>query len=128
MISFLIEGGPIITFPLTLMLILALLMIARSLILNGKIAPKFQKSQILYIKYLGVLALTLGIFGQVIGLYGAFTALEQSGDVAPAMIYGGIKVSSLTTIYGFAIFLLCYTSYILLKLKVERAEARASAS
>ena len=127
MIKFLVEGGLVITLPLTLMLALALLMIARALIMKSQLSVEDQKTQILYIKYLGVLALTLGIFGQVIGLYGAFTSLEAVGDVAPAMIYGGIRVSSISTLYGLAIFLVCYSSWLLLKLKVERSAPKSAA-
>ena len=111
-----------ITFPLTLMLILAIFMIARSLIVTNKLSAETQKSQIVYIKYVGILSLTLGIFGQVLGLYGAFTAMEQAGDVSPHIVYGGLKISSITTIYGMVIFLCCYVSWVLLKAKIERSE------
>lgn len=52
------------------------------------------------IKEAGLLALALGVLGQLIGLFEAFKAIEQMGGVSAAMLAGGLKVSSITTIYG----------------------------
>ena len=57
-------------------------------------------------KELGILALTFGILGQVLGLYSAFKGIEEMGQVSQAMMAGGLKVSSITTIYGLIIFIL----------------------
>lgn len=56
------------------------------------------------IKSVGLLALVVGILGQMIGLFSAFQAIEQMGSVSPAMLAGGLKVSSITTIYGLIIY------------------------
>lgn len=121
MFQFLIEGGLTITLPITLLLIVALLLTFKSIVAKPEIAKEQALTQVNYIKYLGVLALTVGLFGQILGLYNALAAIEAMGDVAPAMVYGGIKVSSITTIYGFSAFLICYTAWLVLKVKVERA-------
>ncbi len=55
---------------------------------------------------IGLLGLITGILGQLIGFYSAFSVLETGVDISPAMIYGGIKVSMITTLYGIAIFLI----------------------
>jgi biopolymer transport protein ExbB/TolQ len=39
-------------------------------------------------------------------LYQAFSAIEQMGSVSQSMLAGGIKVSSITSIYGLVIFIL----------------------
>ena len=62
------------------------------------------------IKSVGLLAVVVGILGQMIGLFSAFEAIEQMGSVSPQMLAGGLKVSSITTIYG----LIIYTVSILL--------------
>ncbi len=59
-----------------------------------------------WVKELGILALTIGILGQLIGLYSAFNAMEQAPDISPEMLAGGLKVSMITTLYGFLIFII----------------------
>ena len=68
----------------------------------------------------GLFALVFGIFGQCIGLYGAFVAIQEMGDVSPALLAGGLKVSMITTLYGFFIFLLSYISWFVLKSKAAK--------
>ena len=59
------------------------------------------------ILFTGSLAFLLGILGQVIGVFEALKALEtMRQDVSPAMIAGGLKVSFLAPLYGFALFLI----------------------
>ena len=60
------------------------------------------------IKAIGIFAIVWGVFGQSIGLFSALQALEGSPDISPAMIYGGLKVSFITTLYGSFIFLLSW--------------------
>ena len=55
---------------------------------------------------IALFALVFGILGQLVGLVGAFQAIEQVGEVSQALLAGGLKVSSYTTMYGFFIFLL----------------------
>lgn len=58
------------------------------------------------IKSVGLLALIVGILGQMIGLFSAFQTIEEMGSVSPKMMAGGLKVSSITTIYGMIIYLI----------------------
>ena len=62
------------------------------------------------LKELGVLALAVGVLGQLIGLYQAFSVLEgfeeAMGEVAgESLIAGGLKVSLTTTVYGLLIYI-----------------------
>jgi len=59
-----------------------------------------------YVRELGLLGLALGILGQLIGLFEAFKAIEIIGDVSPALLAGGLKVSSITTLYGLLGFII----------------------
>ena len=56
------------------------------------------------IKSVGLLAFIVGILGQMIGLFSAFEAIERMGSISPSMLAGGLKVSSITTIYGLIIY------------------------
>jgi hypothetical protein len=58
------------------------------------------------VKQLGLLALAVGVLGQMIGLFGAFEAIESVGGVSQPMLAGGLKVSSITTIYGLLIYVI----------------------
>ena len=62
------------------------------------------------VKELGLLALAVGVLGQLIGLYQAFSVLEgfeeAMGEVAgESLIAGGLKVSLTTTVYGLLIYI-----------------------
>ena len=70
------------------------------------------------IKSIGLLALVVGVLGQMIGLYSAFEAIQQMGTVSPAMLAGGLKVSSITTIYGMVIYIISLVIWLIMgKLK-----------
>lgn len=73
-----------------------------------------------YVKSIGFFGLIVGILGQMIGLYGAFQAIEEAGEVSQALLAGGIKISSITTIYGMIVCVLCYTFYFVLSLVMSR--------
>ncbi len=101
-------GGIEFMSVLTLMFLTALLFAIRAGIAvfsKGQKGAEVQ-SKLDYVKSFGLLALVTGILGQLIGLYGAFSAIEAVGEVSQAMLAGGLKVSSITTMYGALIFVL----------------------
>jgi hypothetical protein len=96
----LIEGGPFFMFPILFLLILILVLIVKGLIdKNGK------EKMIRLISSIGWFTLVWGILGQTIGLIMAFDAIQAAGDVSVGIIAGGLKVSFLTTVFGFFTFL-----------------------
>ena len=58
-----------------------------------------------YGRSIGLFALVTGILGQLIGLYMAFSTIEQVGDISPTLVFAGLKVSMITTMYGMVIYL-----------------------
>jgi biopolymer transport protein ExbB/TolQ len=90
MLNLFYEGGTLFMTILTILLI-------------GIIVCFFKFPNL--IKEVGILALSIGILGQIIGLYGAFKGIEQMGQVSQEMMAGGLKVSSITTIYGLLIYI-----------------------
>jgi len=75
----------------------------------------FQGKDVLHlVREAGLLALALGVLGQLIGLFEAFKAIEAMGGVSPEMLAGGLKVSSVTTIYGLIGFVISRL-YLLIK-------------
>ena len=89
MIDLFMMGGPLFMGILT---VVFLLMIVAGVRNSGE-------------KELGLLALAVGFLGQLIGLFGAFEGIEQMGGVSQAMLAGGLKVSSITSIYGLLIYI-----------------------
>ena len=81
--------------------------------------PRLERG-LKYIKFFGLMALVVGVFGQVIGLFQAFQAIEEIKEVSPSLLAGGLKVSSITTIYGFIIYIFSYLCWFVLNLKYER--------
>ena len=106
-------GGPLFMGLLTLIFLVMLavaVISAKKLMSNGE-------ANLSMIKSVGLLALVIGVLGQMIGLYSAFYAIEMMGEggVSPAMLAGGLKVSSITTIYGLIIYALSIAIYLILK-------------
>ncbi|NND51641.1 MAG: hypothetical protein HKN54_04490 [Flavobacteriaceae bacterium] len=91
MLDLFYQGGPLFMSILTILLLAVLVSFWKF--------PKWTKE-------LGLLALAIGILGQIIGLYGAFKGIEEMGEVSQSMMAGGIKVSSITTMYGILIYIL----------------------
>lgn len=98
-IEILIEGG--ILFMGTLSVFLIAVVITSILALKGKSGRWLKITQ-----ELALFAFVFGIFGQVIGLFSAFEVIQEIGEVSQAILAGGLKVSTYTTIYGFTIYLL----------------------
>jgi biopolymer transport protein ExbB/TolQ len=53
----------------------------------------------------GSYALVLGILGTVVGIAIAAQAVEAVGEVHTQLVWGGIRVSLITTMYGLLVFL-----------------------
>jgi biopolymer transport protein ExbB/TolQ len=53
----------------------------------------------------GSYALMLGILGTVVGIAIAAQAVEAVGQVHTQLVWGGIRVSLITTMYGLLVFL-----------------------
>lgn len=88
-------------------------------IFGGNVSESIDR-QLGYIKSAGLLALVLGVLGQMIGLYSAFAAIEQMGSVSPAMLAGGLKVSSITTLWGMVSYVISLLMYLGLSAAVKR--------
>ena len=97
-------GGPLFMGILTILLI-TVTAVTIYVYLRG------SNRHIPLIKEIGIFALVVGILGQFIGLYQAFQSIEMAGTVSQAILAGGLKVSSITTIYGIIIFLISWLLY-----------------
>ena len=114
-------GGPLFMSILTLVLIANVAWTLFHLLAGlGKSKNQEKTLELLaYGKSIGTFALVTGILGQLIGLYSAFTAIEASNSISRAMIFGGLKVSMITTLYGVFIFLVSLILWFLASLLVR---------
>ena len=121
-----VMGGSLFMSILTILLVI---IVAVSVyfavnIASGKASEKANfKQQLRYIKSLGLFTMITGILGQLIGLFSAFTAIEAAGDVSPAMLAGGLKISLITTLTGIVIYLISILIWFLLDLYYQKKVA-----
>lgn len=98
------QSDPMFIGMLTLILIAMLVVFIKSFKCKG------DKGQldvaIQWIKSIGTLGLVLGIFGQLLGMYSAFTVIEAAPGISPSVLAGGLKVSLITTLYGMLIYII----------------------
>ncbi len=83
------EGG------LGFMIIISLFLIA--LFIAAWKAPR-------WVKEIGIGALVVGIFSSLLGLCQMLNVLQVIGDVSPAVLFGGLKVTMITTFYGLIVY------------------------
>ncbi len=98
--SLLNEGGPFFMYPLLVILILVLILIVKGF-LNKEGVPKTIK----LISSITLFALVWGFLGHIVGMIGAFDSIEAVGEISPAVMAAGIKISLLVPVFGSFIFL-----------------------
>ncbi|MDZ7719607.1 MAG: MotA/TolQ/ExbB proton channel family protein [Balneolaceae bacterium] len=106
-------GGPLFMGILTIILIAVIATAGYIFLQPGRDDSKSPSPTL--VREIGIFALVFGFFGQFMGLYQAFTAIEQMGSVSPALLAGGLKVSTITTLYGMMIFVIAWLLYFGLK-------------
>lgn len=112
-------GGPLFMSILTLLLlgIFAWVIYHLSVYFKNPDSEKALKAKdyLAQTRAIGLFALVTGILGQLLGFYDAFAAIETAPDISPAMLFGGIKISMITTLYGMVIFLFSILTGFLLR-------------
>jgi len=98
MMNLFFDGGALFMGILSLILLLVILVFIRSLSKRGQEATLDRTH--FWLRSLGSLGLLLGVFGQLIGLYSAFTVMESVDSMSPSILAGGLRVSLITTLYG----------------------------
>jgi hypothetical protein len=114
-----IMGGSLFMSILTILLVIviAVSVYYAIVIASGKAKDKSNFShQLKYVKSIGLFTMIVGILGQMIGLFMAFTAIEAAEDISPAIMAGGLKVSMITTLTGIFIYLISIILWFLLDL------------
>lgn len=125
MIDYLMKGYPPFMIFMTVLFVGILILTIRYFVIYVRPKLKYNKDnkrQLEYIKYLGIFSLTVGMLGQIFGLYNAFKAIQIWGSVSSDILFQGFSVSSITTTYGLIIFITSYLIYLYFKLS-KKAES-----
>ncbi len=118
-----VMGGTLFMSILTILLVI---IVATSIyfamaIANGKAKEKVNfKQQLKYVKSIGLFTMITGILGQLIGLFSAFSAIEQVGDMSMSIVAGGLKISMITTLTGITFYLFSIIFWFLLELWYQK--------
>ncbi len=103
MIDFFVEGGLPWMSALTIVFI--------GLMLAAWKAPG-------WVKEIGLIALTIGVFGTLVGVFLASDDLAKAGDIPSGIVWSGVRVALITTLYGIIIYIVSLVIRILQKPKL----------
>lgn len=113
-----IEGGPFFMTLILLSLLLSIFFLVKGF-LSVKSNPEKSKKMLQFVNDASLLGLVLGFLGSIIGLIGAFDAIESFDNVSSAMIAGGLKVSFLTIVFGSFTFVVSRIGILILRSLVK---------
>ncbi len=94
--------------------------VEKSVVSYGSVQTGQMESGLSWIGLFIALAPMLGFMGTVVGMIGAFDAIQAAGDISPTLVAGGIKVALLTTLMGLivAVILQLFYNYIIAKIDI----------
>lgn len=92
--------------------------VEKAVVAYGSVEMGRLEKGLTWISLFIALAPMLGFMGTVIGMIGAFDAIQEAGDISPTVVAGGIKVALLTTVFGLiaAIILQIFYNYIVTRI------------
>lgn len=94
-------------------------MVEKSIIAYGSVEMGRLERGLVWISLFIALAPMLGFTGTVIGMIGAFDAIEAAGDISPQIVANGIKVALLTTVAGLIVGIILQVFYNYLVSKID---------
>jgi biopolymer transport protein ExbB len=86
-------------------------MVEKSVISYGGVQAGLLEKGLSWIALFIALAPMLGFLGTVIGMIGAFDAIQVAGDISPSLVAGGIKVALITTVGGLVVAIILQIFY-----------------
>ena len=112
-------GGPFFMFIITLLGLSMFFFVVKSGI---KIFAKknYSGKGINYILMFGSLSFIFGLLAQAIGMFQAFDAIQQAGDISPALVAGGLRVSMIAPLYGAFWFILSIPIWVVFREIVKK--------
>ena len=114
-----IMGGTLFMSILTILLVIIVAVSAYFAVVIASSKSRDKENfahQLKYVRTIGLFTLIMGILGQLIGLFDAFSAIERVGDISPSILAGGLKISMITTLTGMVIYVISIIIWFLLDL------------
>lgn len=94
--------------------------VEKSVVTYGSVQMGQLESGLTWIALFIALAPMLGFMGTVIGMIGAFDAIQAAGDISPSLVAGGIKVALITTVFGLIVAIILQVFYNYLVSKIDK--------
>lgn len=107
------EGGFSIMMFISIIGIVGIILLVRGIFFDQNKNSKLEKT-IVILNSLGLFALVLGVFGQLLKLISTLDYLSAFEDTTPRDLADGLKITLLPTLFGAFIFLFTRFSTILL--------------
>lgn len=107
------EGGFFIMMFIFIVLIIGIFLLVRGIYFAKKRDPKIARTIVL-LNSIGLFALVLGVFGQLISLIETLDYLSSFDDTTPRDFAQGLKFTMLPTLFGSLVFLFTRFSTIVL--------------
>lgn len=108
--------------PMLLIGLVALVAVAAAIAGTFSDGPLAGKAGLLagWARHAAVFLVVMGLLSQAVGLYQALSAIEGAGgQVPPAMVAGGLKVSFIAPIFGLMEFLVLYTLSFIVRMRTR---------
>lgn len=93
--------------------------VEKSVVSYGSVQTGQMESGLSWIGLFIALSPMLGFMGTVVGMIGAFDAIQAAGDISPTLVAGGIKVALLTTLMGLISAVILQIFYNLIIAKID---------
>ncbi len=85
--------------------------VEKTVVAYGGVQASLLEKGLSWIALFIALGPMLGFMGTVIGMIGAFDAIEIAGDISPTLVAGGIKVALITTVSGLVVAIILQIFY-----------------
>mgnify|MGYP001564041905 CR=1 FL=1 len=93
--------------------------VEKSVVSYGSVQMGQLEKGLVWLSLFIALAPMLGFMGTVIGMIGAFDAIEKAGDISPGVVASGIKVALLTTVAGLIVAIILQIFYNFITSKID---------
>ncbi len=93
--------------------------VEKSVLTYGSVQMGLLERGLTWISLFIALAPMLGFMGTVIGMIGAFDAIEKAGDISAGLVAHGIKVALLTTVFGLIVAMILQIFYNYITSKID---------
>lgn len=118
------EGG-IMMWPI---LGAAVLVLGATLDEGRKVRRRAPGAEIGVVIAWGALAAVFGLLGTLVGVAEGASSIARAGGAEAALVWGGVSVSLITSIFGLCVFALSLLVWFLLRALKARAEAGLASS